>query len=548
MILKFTPLIIACFLFASASSSFGQGTVSPPPNGSSSSPPSSTSSTPSAPAAAASPSPGTFSIEAEIFGYKSLQSDSEAIACDIAAFLYPGQTVSATPYGKNKLLTPPDWTDEDERRYKPLPNACRFKDGNKPQKSGDGVIILSSTTNALANYQIWRLNMTLMQVYLNQAKILGCPAQVKPTEEQSQGNNQQNFDFAGGVTVAGQVIAAVQSALQLFASSESSSEVTGTIQDQALMDGIARQLRNMNVPVLIPDVYTSYSLAGWDYAKSPFLSQLVELITERNCLQTKLPDPTAEVTRTADLTAQRDAYMKVWAEAVEKQIDPKNTDAQRRTLENETTELWRKIEALNDKLEDPKRPRSQSAINSIQSLTSSIDTFVATLLGASPPSTASNAPASSNSPAPSPSSNASATATASSTPPASSAPPIVSALAADGLSRGLHQKVGEVAMHDSDWQILAVKALESGGALITTTNIFGSKVHFGGGAVATYALFSFEGNLACSGNVFDYGGYVRASHFADEFRRAEIEPNKQLIFLRGGCAPPATVGAAAPLK
>jgi hypothetical protein len=100
------------------------------------------------------------------------------------------------------------------------------------------------------------------------------------------------------------------------------------------------------------------------------------------------------------------------------------------------------------------------------------------------------------------SSNSTATATASSTPPADSAPPIVSALAADGLSRGLHQKVGEVAMHDSDWQILAVKALESDGALITTTNIFGSKVHFSCGAVATYALCSFEGNLACSGNVF----------------------------------------------
>lgn len=86
--------------------------------------------------------------------------------------------------------------------------------------------------------------------------------------------------------------------------------------------------------------------------------------------------------------------------------------------------------------------------------------------------------------------------------------------------------------------MLSVKALESGGALITTTNIFGSKVHFSGGAVATYAVFSFGGDLECSGNVFDYGGYLKPGQFTKRFRRPEIEPNKQLIFFRGGCTPP----------
>lgn len=64
----------------------------------------------------------------------------------------------------------------------------------------------------------------------------------------------------------------------------------------------------------------------------------------------------------------------------------------------------------------------------------------------------------------------------------------------------------DLKLKDSDWRVLAVKALESGGALITTANIFGSKVHFSGGAIATYALFGLEGSLECSGNVFDYGG------------------------------------------
>lgn len=527
--ISFFVVFLPLFTFAQA--------VNNPPTGTS--PPSSTApaSSPAATPPSTGPSSsGTFSIEAEIFGYKSLQSDSEAIACDIAAFLYPDETVVTYAYGKNKLLTPPDWTDEDARRYEPIPNACQFKDNHGPSGTPKGVVLLSSTGNAIANYQLWRLDMTIMQVYLNQAATLGCPASKAPLL---------------GIVDIGQAVTVVQSALQLFANSESALEVTGTIQDQALIDGIARELRNMKVPVLVPDVYTSFSLS-LDYTTSPFLSRLVELVRERNCLQASLKGTSENLRKITDATAERDAYLKIRTDAYEKQIDPKLTTAQKKTSTDEIAEIQKKINDLNTELDKLNSSGSQSRINTIQSLTGSIDAFVSSLMGVTPASP--NSPSTTGSPAPA-SSTPAATPSASTNPspasvaasPSASPPPIVTVLTADGLNRRMENIQAGVKLKDSDWRVLAVKALESGGALITTTNIFGSKVHFSGGAIATYALFGLEGSLECSGNVFDYGGYVRPGQFADRFHRATIEPDKQLLFLRGGCALPDTAKAT-PLK
>lgn len=543
MALRVRSLALSVLFLTFSYVSYGQGTggTNTPPSGST--PPASSPSS-SAPSTGPSSS-GTFSIEAEIFGYKSLQSDSEAIACDIAGFVYPSDGITGFPYGKNTLVTPKDWTDEEARRYEPRTTVCRFKDDQSPAKSGKGVVILPSTSSAIANYQLWRLDMTIMHLYLQQAASLGCPA------PQAAGK----VDFVFDPAIVGQVITVVQSALQLFANSESALEVTGTIQDQALVDGIARELRNLKVPVLVPDLYTSFSLTNSDYTESPFLSRLVQLVVQRNCLQNNLQDAQAELKKITDVTAERDSYLKIRSDVLEKEIDPKLTAAGKKVLDDQVTYIQTKLDALNKQLDDLNADGAQTTITAVQSLTSTIDAFVATLLGATPasstPATASAPPTPSPAPAGAPASNpasspaappTSATTgspTSTATPaPSGSVPPIISALAGDGLSRRLFPKKDDkYTLQDTDWRVLSVKALESGGALITTTNIFGSKVHFSGGAVATYALFSLRGDLECSGNVFDYGGYLRPSQFTKKFRRPDLEPDKQLLFLRGGCAP-----------
>jgi hypothetical protein len=69
--------------------------------------------------------------------------------------------------------------------------------------------------------------------------------------------------------------------------------------------------------------------------------------------------------------------------------------------------------------------------------------------------------------------------------------------------------------------ILMVHALESGGGQLTKANLFtGTKVYFGGGSVATFAVFNSDGAAECSGVVYGYRGYVREKSFESELNRA----------------------------
>ena len=79
--------------------------------------------------------------------------------------------------------------------------------------------------------------------------------------------------------------------------------------------------------------------------------------------------------------------------------------------------------------------------------------------------------------------------------------------------------------------------MESGGAIVTQTSIWGSKPHFSGGAVSGYALFQLDGNLICSGNAAAYGGYVKPKDFAK--KNPSLEAVKMLD-LGCGCNPVGT--------
>ena len=128
---------------------------------------------------------------------------------------------------------------------------------------------------------------------------------------------------------------------------------------------------------------------------------------------------------------------------------------------------------------------------------------------------------------------------------ASSTPPIVTILQVDGLAGRMGFKVTDPDSTDSNkpglafdqidaWRILWLKSMESGGAIITKTNIFGSHPYFGGGAVSGYALFTLGGNLLCSGNTAAYGGFVKAADFPNKGGN----PPKTMLDLGGACAVP----------
>jgi len=514
---------------------------------------------------------GSFSIEAEILAYKSLESDSEVIGCDIAGFLLTPQwkvspngpnagaqgkskEINFTPLASNctgltsltqgkitggtivsaQGLKPkePDGTSNIELHNATISHVS-LSDVTVGSPQPSGVVILSSTGTTLANFQVWRVNMALIKQLMTKGSAYHCP--------------QKLADGTLGVPAldaATEAVALIQSTLGLFSSNGSASGVQGTIQDQALMDGVARQLRGLNVPVLMPDTYAPYSLGGLDFQNSPFLVGLGNLIKCRLCLQALLRDPSLQVSKTdldnlavqrKNLSEQRDADQKAVSSGnlKGKALDDKN---------NEISDLNAKIDKVDA---DTKKTSSTLAqVNDITSLISTIDSYVGSLTGSSVSpgggntqnNNANNGPGSSppggNGPGNSPQNNSPG-------PSSSGTPPIATVLAADGLAQELGAQDDGSIKAGSLWQhVLILKALESGGSLITHSNIFGSKVFFTGGAVATYSLFTTIGHLSCSGNAFDYGGYLRAEKFNDAFRNPDIDPTHQLVLLRGGCSLP----------
>ena len=79
---------------------------------------------------------------------------------------------------------------------------------------------------------------------------------------------------------------AAQGVLGLLASEEVTSPVTGTIQDQAFMNGVGRQLRALKLAGHhahgLPPLTRSEPL---DYDHSPFLASLLRILKAEGCLK-----------------------------------------------------------------------------------------------------------------------------------------------------------------------------------------------------------------------------------------------------------------------
>jgi hypothetical protein len=229
------------------------------------------------------------------------------------------------------------------------------------------------------------------------------------------------------------------------------------------MDGVGRELRALNVLVLMPAAYVPFSLAPLDVQDSPFLASLERTLAAQECL--------------LDLPASGDALK----------------------------------------------------LNRAKALLIEIDAFIATLVGSADSAGSKQAP-------PATPGAGQTTATAKTSPAV--ATHLVAVLSADGIAKklGVEARTGQYPDGGTSVHVLMVKALESGGAVSHRTNVFGGSIHYSGGSVGTFALFTIAGELECSGNVYDYAGSASAKEFQRDLRNFNPEPNKQMIFLHGGCS------------
>jgi len=374
-----------------------------------------------------------FSIESEMLTYRALESNSEAIACDVTAFLN----------GTTANFTSP-----------PAGAVCDVKAGSH----NVSIVLLPFDKSTFADFQLWRVDMATMDRLQRKAAAFDCPPGAQSKGAVSAASSALNL------TPAGPMLNAAQGVLGLLASEEVTSPVTGTIQDQAFMNGVGRQLRALKVPVIMPTGYSPYSLAPLDQTSSPFLAGLGRILSAEGCL----------------------------------------------------TGLAAKGGGDNPSLKET---------------IAEIDKFRGTLDEASASSTGGAKTAGADKTA------QPATANPSSTGGATSSSHLPAVLFADGLAQalGVDPVTGKLPDNGVSQHILLLKALESGGSVTRYTNVLGTKVRFSGGFVGTYALFTTAGDLECSGNVYDFGGSIKAKNFERDAGNFKPDPSKQLIFQRGSC-------------
>jgi hypothetical protein len=222
---------------------------------------SSTASSPSASSDEDAEPPGLgFSIETEMFTYKAVEENSAVVACDVARYLYGGTL---------------------ENAEKGSGAACVIS--GKTETTQPGIIIVSSGSTLLTDFQVWRADMaTMNDLEMRAAEVCKVASKPPASARQPTGNEQNKGGevSARGIPgllmpmAPGEAVSTFGDFLRLFSSSQSISAVGGTVKDQALMNEVARQLRSLNLLVLIPELYNPNNLGAPSYASSPYLHNM----------------------------------------------------------------------------------------------------------------------------------------------------------------------------------------------------------------------------------------------------------------------------------
>ena len=246
------------------------------------------SSSPAAPQAgasqASSPTPTSgagFSIETEMFTYWAEEENSDVIACDIARYLGRGTA--------------------REGETKPT---CAVHPHPGP---ATGIVIVSSDSTVISNFQIWRSDMATMNDLATRAAKV-CTNIPAPKGPEAAGSR-------GFLDEAPEAASLLQSVIGMFATNESASSVAGTIKDQALMNAVAGKLKAWNISVIIPEIYNPYAMGGADSRNSIYFSNLENLMQERrSCLAFKTANPNTppdQLNQIDAVVASIDAFQKL---------------------------------------------------------------------------------------------------------------------------------------------------------------------------------------------------------------------------------------------
>jgi hypothetical protein len=414
-----------------------------------------------------------FAIETEMLTYRSVESNSQAVACDLAAYLYNVQ-----PAIKNDEAGSP--------RKKEEGSTCAV--GPQARQDSIGIVVLPFDQAVADAFQVWRADMVIMKKLIERSNaVCGQAVGMGATAATSIAG------AAAALTPAGSALSLAQGVMGAFAQQTDVTPVTGTVQDQAFMDATGRQLRIYGISVLLPGSYRPATLTGIDDQKSPFLRQFRNFMAQRDCIREM------DEKKPGDTTAP----------TAGKKSPP--------GLKDEMDAFYNALIGAAAVVQKPASNIGGSSAN------------------AAGDSSASTTGGSNHGPTSGSGAGTSGGATVVSAQAPAKTMGLTDILAVDGLAGqlGMDEQGSE---KPTQWKhLLMLKALESGGTVTKTSNIFGSRIRYNGGAVGTFALFNFDGRLECSGNVFDFGGSVRAKDMPRALQRYRPNLASQVIFQTGAC-------------
>jgi hypothetical protein len=416
------------------------------------------------------PSASGFSIETEMLTYRALESNSEAIACDVESVISGAK---------------PDFSHPaDGAACAPLANA--------PQTT---IVLLPFEKSELEDFAAWRAAMADLAELQSKAASLGCPKSPTAVATPRTGTLTSSLSSFISASPVGPPLALGLGVLGLFESEEATTTVSGNIQDLAFVNNVARQLKALHIFVVTPSSYDPGNLTAADETASPFLASTRRTLLAQGCLSTLKPENDQNSADIKQAISDIKDYMAALASN-----KPAKT-ANDRSASNDAS-------GGSGGSGGTRSSTGSTGLNAKDSTNPTAGTL------ANPPSALS----------------------------------VI--LRADGLAQKLgfrfNAETGKLSKPATGHYILMVKALESGGSVTGTSNTLGTRLRYSGGAVGTYALFAADGNLACSGNVYDYGGSLPAKHFERNLRNVHFDPSRQVIFHTGGCSSSGAVSPSVP--
>jgi hypothetical protein len=137
-----------------------------------------------------------------------------------------------------------------------------------------GVVVVSGDSNALSEFQLWRTDISTMDMLTLRANHYCAPG----------AGTRAATTLGGTIMSMFPESQAAEFAASLLSQSAETKPLEGNILDRTLVNDVAGHLRSLGMDVVIPDDYMSYSLAAIDANHSPFLTKYVALIKARDCV------------------------------------------------------------------------------------------------------------------------------------------------------------------------------------------------------------------------------------------------------------------------